>query len=55
MAVKLLGYGAYVFFMITGDIAGAFPNVVFFMLTYFVFTALEIFFLYRKNATKHTG
>jgi hypothetical protein len=55
MAVKLLGYGAYVYFMITGDGNGAIANVVFFMTTYFIFTTLEIVFLYHKNSSKHTG
>jgi hypothetical protein len=54
MAVKLLAYGAYVYFMIMGDANGAIENVVFFMITYFLFTTLEILFLYRKNSTKHT-
>jgi hypothetical protein len=54
MAVKLLGYGAYVYFMITGDRKDAFSNVVFFMVSYFLFTTLEIVFLYRENPTKHT-
>jgi hypothetical protein len=54
MAVKLLAYGAYVYFMITGDGKGAFTNVIFFMVSYFLFTTLEIVFLYRRNPTKHT-
>jgi len=48
MAVKLMGYGGYAFFMITSDRAGATPNVVFFMMLYFILTILEILFLYRK-------
>ena len=48
MAVKLLAYGAYMLGMILQDKAGAAANVVFFMVVYFVFTALEIGFLYRK-------
>ena len=50
MAVKLLAYGAYNFFMIMEDKIGARQNVVWFMALYFVFTALEIGFLYRKIA-----
>src|SRR5688572_23306152 len=48
MAVKLLAYGAYNFFMIMEDRAGAVYNVVWFMTLYFIFTALEIGFLYQK-------
>ena len=48
MAVKLLAFGAYNLFMILEDKTGAPANVVFFMLLYFVFTGLEITFLYRK-------
>jgi hypothetical protein len=48
MAIKLLAYGAYNFFMITEDKVGAVYNVVWFMMLYFIFTALEIAFLYKK-------
>ena len=48
MAVKLLAYGAYNFFMIMEDEPGAVHNVVWFMLLYFVFTGVEIGFLYQK-------
>jgi hypothetical protein len=48
MTVKLLAYGAYNLVVILEDKAGAAANVVFFMLVYFIFTALEIGFLYRK-------
>ena len=48
IAVKLLAYGAYNFFMIMEDGKGAVHNVVWFMLVYFIFTALEIVFLYKK-------
>jgi hypothetical protein len=50
MAVKLLGYGAYVVMMIVGDKAGANKNVLFFLVLYLIFTALEVIFLYRKIA-----
>jgi len=49
MVVKLLAYGAYCFFMIAQDRASATHNVVFFLLNYLAFTALEIVFLYRKT------
>lgn len=48
MAVKLLAYGGYNFFMITEDREGASYNVIWFMTLYFIFTALEVGFLYRK-------
>jgi hypothetical protein len=48
MVVKLLAYGAYSFFMIMDDEAGAVANVTWFMLLYLIFTLLEIVFLYRK-------
>ena len=48
MAVKLLAYGAYNFFIVMEDKMGARQNVVWFMTVYFIFTALEIGFLYRK-------
>lgn len=48
MVVKLLAYGAYNFFMIIDDEAGAVSNVSWFMLLYLIFTLLEIVFLYKK-------
>lgn len=45
---KLLGYGAYVLIMIFSNRAGATANVLFFMLTYLVFTVVEIAFLYMR-------
>jgi hypothetical protein len=48
MAVKLLAYAAYNLVMITKDKPGAVANVIFFMTAYFIFTILEIGFLYRK-------
>ncbi len=48
MALKLVAYGAYNFFVIVEDEKGAMLNVSWFMLVYFFFTALEIAFLYPK-------
>ena len=48
IVVKLLAYGAYIFFIITVDHNGAISNVIWFMLLYFIFTLLEIIFLYQK-------
>lgn len=48
MALKLIGYGAYLFIVVRSqpqDVAG---NIVFFMGVYFVFTAIEIGFLYQQ-------
>jgi hypothetical protein len=48
MMVKFLAYGAYMLFVILEDRPSAAPNVAFFMIVYFIFTILEIVFLYRK-------
>ena len=48
MAVKLLAYFAYNLVMILEDRQGAVPNVLYFLALYFVFTAVEIAFLYPK-------
>jgi hypothetical protein len=49
MAVKFLAYGAYNFVMILEDKIGAVQNVIWFMLLYLTFTALEILFLFWKK------
>jgi len=48
MVVKFIAYGAFNLIVILEDRSGAPANVVFFMVVYFLFTALEIVFLYRK-------
>lgn len=53
MAVKFLAYGVYVYFIISEDGVGAVNNTVFFMITYFSFTFLEITFLYHKISVNH--
>lgn len=50
MAIKLLACFAYNLIMITGDLPGAIANVLYFLLVYALFTAVEIGFLYRKIA-----
>jgi hypothetical protein len=50
MAVKLIAYGTYNFILIEDDKPGAVGNVGWFLVLYFIFTALEIFFLYKKIA-----
>ena len=48
MAVKLIAYGAYMFIMITSQTEKPVYDVAFFMVVYFIFTAIEIGFLYRQ-------
>jgi hypothetical protein len=48
IALKLLGYGALVAFVVIDDPAGAIANVVLFLLAYVVFTFLEVLFLFRQ-------
>jgi hypothetical protein len=48
MVVKLVAYLAYNLIIILHNRSGAFANVVYFLLVYFLFTAIEIGFLYRK-------
>lgn len=47
MVVKMIASGIYLFVMVWGQ-PNPIPDVVLFMVVYFVFTALEIGFLYRK-------
>ncbi|RAW03348.1 hypothetical protein [Pseudochryseolinea flava] len=49
ITVKILAFGAYILIIVLSDQAHALGNVVFFMVAYSVFTALEIVFLYRKK------
>lgn len=48
MAVKLLASLVFCFVMISRDKPSAVGNVVFFMCTYFLFTGIEIGFLYHR-------
>lgn len=48
MVVKVIAYCVYNLMMVLKDKPSAFNNVIFFMVTYFIFTALEIGFLYHK-------
>jgi hypothetical protein len=48
MVVKVLAYLVFCYIMISRDKPSAAGNIVFFMCTYFVFTAIEIGFLYPK-------
>jgi len=47
MVVKLIAYSVYLFIMVRSQPQDVAKNIVFFMAVYFVFTALEIAFLYR--------
>ena len=46
--LKLLGYALFVLFVVLSDAQDASRNALVFIGSYFVFTALEIGFLYRK-------
>lgn len=45
---KMIAYAGYVFFMVWDDKQNAHANALFFMITYLLFTAVEVYFLYRK-------
>lgn len=53
MVFKLLAYCGFNLWMILTDRESAVGNVVFFMITYFVFTVLEIAFLYGKISNQN--
>jgi len=48
MVVKLIAFGAYMFLVIRSQTEKAGYDVAFFMVVYFIFTAIEIGFLYRQ-------
>jgi hypothetical protein len=48
IVVKIIAYVGYLFAVVFLDKASAFPNVVFFMIAYVIFTAIELAFLYGK-------
>lgn len=50
LVLKLIFYAGYNTVIILLDRNSAVPNVVFFLISYFLYTALEIGFLYRKIA-----
>jgi len=47
MVVKLIAYGAYMFVIVSSQAKRPVYDIVFFMVVYFIFTAIEIGFLYR--------
>jgi hypothetical protein len=52
MIIKLIAYMGYCYFVIIEDKPQVMQNIVFFMVVYFVFTILEVGFLYSKVAGK---
>lgn len=48
LVLKLLAYLGYCLLMVMMDRTGAVENVVFFMIAYFVFTVVEVIFLYPR-------
>lgn len=48
LAIKLIAYGVYVFLIVRNHPEQAMQNIVVFMIIYFLFTAIEIGFLYRQ-------
>ncbi|MGC1243083.1 MAG: hypothetical protein WA874_15950 [Chryseosolibacter sp.] len=48
MAVKLVAFFAYNLIMVLDDRGGAVANVLYFLSVYFLFTAVEIGFLYKR-------
>jgi hypothetical protein len=48
LVVKLIAFGGYVFWIARSQPDQAASNIVFFMVVYFLFTAIEIGFLYRQ-------
>jgi len=48
IAVKVFAYGSYLGYVAYSDREGAGINIVFFMVVYVIFTALEVGFLWRR-------
>jgi len=48
IAVKLLAYGAFVAVMVSFEPDQAIENTLLFLITYLLFTFLEVFFLFQK-------
>ncbi len=45
--LRILFFGAFVFFIIRLDQDGAYPNALVFLVSYFLFTSIEVLALYR--------
>jgi hypothetical protein len=52
LALKILIYGSYTVGVITLNRAGSMENVSYFLIVYFLFTALEVGFLYRRISSQ---
>ncbi len=48
IALKMLGYGAFILVIIFKDRSGAFGNALLFIVSYLLFTALEVGFLFVR-------
>lgn len=46
--LRILFFGAFIFLLIRLDRGGAFQNALFFLVNYFLFTALEVAILFRE-------
>jgi hypothetical protein len=47
ITVKMLAYGVFILIIILMDRMGAIPNVILFMVSYLLFTVVEVGFLFR--------
>ena len=54
MVVKMLGSGIFIFIVTLNDRPGAASNVAFFLLSYIIFTGLEVGFLYHEKARNNS-
>ncbi|MBT1702668.1 hypothetical protein [Chryseosolibacter indicus] len=51
--IKILAFGVYTLIVVLEDKKGANVNVIFFMICYFLFTAVEVIFLHRRVTGKN--
>lgn len=50
LVIKIVAYAGYCLAIAVKDRDNAGGNVIFFLVTYFIFTALEVTFLYRQTS-----
>ena len=55
MVLKIIAFGAYAFVIVLKDRADAASNIVFFLICYFICTALEVAHLFQKTNRDHTA
>jgi hypothetical protein len=48
MALKIIAYASFILIIVLKNREGAFANVIFFLIAYLIFTALEVAFLYKR-------